>query len=388
MKPSNLDAAPSTPGREYSAEANGAVSPDTPRTLVCQSPTDPSHVKNDQRSVSPGSLRPNKPEPRTPNGPLKGWPQLAMLMDKNPDLAAFPRYRDLNVKSLLYYQAELTIFRRKLYDLEWEDADTDYAEYADKLVESHSEQFQTVKDMRKVLKEYNEALLQFSQICALPDPEPFNMRTLREWLRNDHGAAYSVRGSDGLRHIWGTLYGDEDPGLPKKFARLLKSLVGVQPSYRNERDLAVTTPATKVDGLTRWVATELVPFGRAVLQHLKDLMEKAKKPHDEETQSDDDSVESVEEEASPEKLPWDDQVEKEETLVSWSEKGALKATSALSTVVACLLPVVAISILSQLHGLRNLLGCLAGFASLFAIVLIFLTQGTSSRTEIFAATAA
>lgn len=83
-----------------------------------------------------------------------------------------------------------------------------------------------------------------------------------------------------------------------------------------------------------------------------------------------------------------DKVKKEDTLESWGDKTALRVTSTISTVIACLLPVIAISILSQLHGLRNLLICLAGFAIFFALALIFLTQGTSSRTEIFAATAA
>ncbi|OCL11259.1 hypothetical protein AOQ84DRAFT_287605 [Glonium stellatum] len=54
----------------------------------------------------------------------------------------------------------------------------------------------------------------------------------------------------------------------------------------------------------------------------------------------------------------------------------------------CLLPVVAITVLSQLHGYRDLLLCLAGFVAIFALGLIFLTSGTTTRVEIFTATAA
>lgn len=92
---------------------------------------------------------------------VQGWPQLAQLMAKTPDLAAFPRFRDLNVKSLLYYQCELDHLRRKLRKLERTDKVNNkyYAEYADDLVVGEkgvkSEQFQTIKDIRRVLKEYS-----------------------------------------------------------------------------------------------------------------------------------------------------------------------------------------------------------------------------------------
>jgi VIT1/CCC1 family predicted Fe2+/Mn2+ transporter len=66
----------------------------------------------------------------------------------------------------------------------------------------------------------------------------------------------------------------------------------------------------------------------------------------------------------------------------------LRLTSFFSTIIACLLPVIAISVLSQVHGTRNLLLCLAGFSLVFALGLIAMTQGTSKRTEVFAATAA
>ena len=53
--------------------------------------------------------------------PLHGWPELAQLMAQNADLQAFPAFTDLNVKILLYYQAELTDLREELHKLEWRD---------------------------------------------------------------------------------------------------------------------------------------------------------------------------------------------------------------------------------------------------------------------------
>jgi hypothetical protein len=87
-------------------------------------------------------------------------------MAKTPDFAAFSRFRDLNIKSLLYYQVQLTLFRKELQDKESADAASDangepasFAERVDFLVEAsgkEGEQFEIIKDMRKVLKEYSE----------------------------------------------------------------------------------------------------------------------------------------------------------------------------------------------------------------------------------------
>jgi len=48
--------------------------------------------------------------------PLHDWPELAV----NIDIQAFPAFTDLNVKSLLYYQAELTMLKKKLQQMECE----------------------------------------------------------------------------------------------------------------------------------------------------------------------------------------------------------------------------------------------------------------------------
>jgi hypothetical protein len=79
------------------------------------------------------------------------------MMAKTPDLASFSRFSDLHVKSLLYYQAELTLLREKIHRFEYEDAaHENWAERADKLVQSRSKQFETVKEMRAVLKDYGK----------------------------------------------------------------------------------------------------------------------------------------------------------------------------------------------------------------------------------------
>lgn len=78
------------------------------------------------------SSQASSPRPPTPNEteadpaedvnkPVEGWPALAKLMNDTPDLEAFPSFTDLNLKSLLYYQAELIYLRKELHTVEWKD---------------------------------------------------------------------------------------------------------------------------------------------------------------------------------------------------------------------------------------------------------------------------
>lgn len=99
---------------------------------------------------------------KDPDQPVNGWPRVAMLMAETPDFAAFSRFRDLNIKSLLYYQAELTKLRLDLHEQELEDSHRgddnacQYAKRADILINSEgSEQWELVTTIRKVLKEYS-----------------------------------------------------------------------------------------------------------------------------------------------------------------------------------------------------------------------------------------
>ena len=53
--------------------------------------------------------------------PINGWPTLAKLITDNPGFEAFPSFKDLNIKMLLYYQAELDDLRTKLDAQELKD---------------------------------------------------------------------------------------------------------------------------------------------------------------------------------------------------------------------------------------------------------------------------
>jgi len=119
--------------------------------------------RSDSASIV-SSANPSRARSAFHHDALPGWPQLAEVMAKTPDFAAFPRFRDLHIKSLLYYQVELTKLRNKLRDQEYEDNGTagdagDFAERADFLVDEDNQdsaQFTIIKDIRRVLKEYSK----------------------------------------------------------------------------------------------------------------------------------------------------------------------------------------------------------------------------------------
>jgi hypothetical protein len=62
-------------------------------------------------------------------------------------------------------------------------------------------------------------------------------------------------------------------------------------------------------------------------------------------------------------------------------------TTYIATVVACVLPTLAIGILAAAESYRDKLLYIGGFTALFSIGLMFLTT-EASRVEIFTATAA
>lgn len=85
-------------------------------------------------------------------------------MAKTPDFAAFSRFRDLNVKSLLYYQAQLTDLQLRLHAQEYGDSrntdeDEDFGQFASRadflMTSEGSKQFELVIQIRRLLKEYS-----------------------------------------------------------------------------------------------------------------------------------------------------------------------------------------------------------------------------------------
>jgi hypothetical protein len=92
--------------------------------------------------------------------PVAGYPSIARKMGEFPDLAAFRRFRALNAKNLLYYQAELIVLELKLHQEEIEGnrlhPDKAYGLTDWRFLKlANEQQWETVKEIRTLLKEYS-----------------------------------------------------------------------------------------------------------------------------------------------------------------------------------------------------------------------------------------
>jgi hypothetical protein len=99
-----------------------------------------------------------------------GWPKLAQELAQTPSFEAFPRFRELNVKSLLYYQVELSALEQKLQKIELDDHNhtgrrNRYAASAQQMLfpaesttdPKATEQRQVLQEIRRLLKEYSKS---------------------------------------------------------------------------------------------------------------------------------------------------------------------------------------------------------------------------------------
>ena len=203
------------------------------------------------------------------------------------------------------------------------------------------------------------------------------MSSLRSWLMRADGGDQEICDKFGTDETWGPLEAKSaSKSLWARCWEVFWALIWARDPPTSNDDLVVTYPNAKIDGLTKWVAYHFMPLW----WEITDVWEGKRKMNS--TVPDAEKTQAVSQSATKRKSKPTD------TLEFVSENAALRFTSSLTTVIACLMPVVAIAVLTQVSGTRDLLLCITGFAVMFAVLLIFLTQGTSSRTEIFAATAA
>jgi hypothetical protein len=141
---------PSTGGSDSEKTAVEPPSPKRPICSSCEEKFGPDHAI-------------------VPEQPLHGWPELANLMAENPEFVAFPAFRDLNIKSLLYYQCQLTKLRGELHKFEWFDHRNSQIGFSGQLCENvdfllarkgkedpkATKQLDKLEEIRTVLKDYS-----------------------------------------------------------------------------------------------------------------------------------------------------------------------------------------------------------------------------------------
>jgi hypothetical protein len=182
------------------------------------------------------------------------------------------------------------------------------------------------------------------------------------------------------RWSWGDISKTQekgDEGLGHHLLRLIKSPIWPATPEEICPDLVTPHHPEKIDGLTRWVANNWVPFWEYFCKWISGMIpEKIRE-----------DIEAARQKKSEEKSPKQNDPGPT-TLVTYSMNAMLRFTSRVATLVACLLPIVAITVLSKLHTNAKVLGFIALFTALFALGLMGLTPPGTSRTEIFTATAA
>jgi hypothetical protein len=143
-----------------------AIDPDSSKNSPTDSEFAPGTTNRDVQSSQSGQA-----VQKNLKIPVPGWPYVAKQMAETPDFTSFARFRDLNVKSLLYYQSQLTKLRIELHEQEWNDSRSVtgdahvYAESAGILIDSEEDetkdqkQWKLIQKIRKVLREYSGSRL-------------------------------------------------------------------------------------------------------------------------------------------------------------------------------------------------------------------------------------
>ncbi|KAH8891763.1 hypothetical protein GQ53DRAFT_746258 [Thozetella sp. PMI_491] len=325
---------------------------------------------------------------------VEGWPRVANLMAQKPGIASFSRFLELNIQNLLYYQVELAYLENKLHQFESLDSMSrrGYESNARKLVQcgerfpvgsEQRQQWDLVCKIRTTLKEYNEALVLYKEVTQLPEPDCHNVDALRVWLTRSENGNLSIIGSGSK--AWGKLTQDEEEG-GHIWKRLLWLPVKLFWQPKGPKLDLVTLPSKyERDRFVRWISHDCVPVIHSIRYSLWNKLliyyrfsfgwSKSIKSPDEEGQRQQREKKSEEE-------------RKKNGLETYSEKWMQFIASSVATVVACVLPTVAIGILSTAQGTMHKLLYIGGFTMLFAIGLIILTDCSTSRIQIFTATAA
>ena len=93
---------------------------------------------------------------------ISGYPKFAGRMELIPEIAIFRRFGALNAQNLLYLQAQLVYLERQLRDCEKADNANGHEDYAvdwfwlqRSAEDGDGTQWDLVKEIRKVLKEYS-----------------------------------------------------------------------------------------------------------------------------------------------------------------------------------------------------------------------------------------
>ncbi|KAK2732906.1 hypothetical protein FQN55_003868 [Onygenales sp. PD_40] len=131
---------------------------------------------------------------------MAGYDELAKFITADPGLSICHRFSYLNTKNILYLQAELVNLEAELEEIISDDIESQVPDRklfpvsllhlkgsSEDPNSRNSAQWTKFLELRKTLKEYNDAILQQSQLMKLERPSSNNLSVLRDWLTRPNG---------------------------------------------------------------------------------------------------------------------------------------------------------------------------------------------------------
>jgi hypothetical protein len=293
-------------------------------------------------------------------------------MGHYPEAAISRRFRCLNMLNLLSLQAELIDMQVRFRDI-WdederstEENESQFSTYFRKLWKSEdSLQHTMLLDIRRKLVEYSTskltlnvilgeqiittvdaALVQMSQVQRLSDPEPENLRFLREWLGGLGQGENFLNGSE--QFTW-ELHSSSSSNEHKFLAKDLLTLHSVM----EEQDMFSKLISSSLLDIWNWLRVRISPNRRYQNQQGTNL-QKTMDPNS--------------------------------GVLHYNDATLIKVNNIIVSVVGASMPVVAIVALYFIKTEGGRLWAMTGFTILFALVLATCTN--ARRLEIAASTAA
>lgn len=174
---------------------------------------------------------------------------MAEFMSSHDEFAILRRFRHLNMKNLLYLQAEIAHLDEELSELADRDSldpelqfhGRDWWSLANGEDETSQEQWYKVLQLREKLDAYNDAVLKQARLARLDGPSRYELGFLRTWMERPRMGNFPLLGLD--RKMW---------------------------DAENEEDLVTLRERTRSDVFSSWVAETLVPmFHRFIGERFK-----------------------------------------------------------------------------------------------------------------------
>lgn len=144
-----------------------------------------------------------------------GYGKVAELMSTHDEFAVLRRFKHLNMKSLLYLQAEIAHLEEDLGELAEQGSENpelryhgrDWWSLANGDDKSSQEHWHKVLQLRDKLELYNDAVLKQARLARLDKPSRHELRFLRTWMERPRMGNFPLLGMD--RRTWDEEHEDD-----------------------------------------------------------------------------------------------------------------------------------------------------------------------------------